>query len=84
MTAGTSPLPGKITMNGNGTISVAAYTPAGTYNYPYTICLVARPAYRDAAVATITVAAPVIDAVNDNHGSINGMTGGTTPTFINE
>ncbi|MEN9447208.1 MAG: hypothetical protein RJA25_498, partial [Bacteroidota bacterium] len=82
LTAGTSPLPGKITMNGNGTINVAAGTPAGTYNYPYTICLVARPAYCDAAVATITVAAPVIDAVNDNYGSINGMTGGTTPSVL--
>ncbi|HNM20725.1 MAG TPA: hypothetical protein PKL59_22620, partial [Nitrospira sp.] len=58
LTAGTSPLPGKITMNGNGTINVAAGTPAGTYLYPYTICENINPTNCDAAIAYITVLSP--------------------------
>ncbi|GAB1396770.1 hypothetical protein MASR1M65_15470 [Saprospiraceae bacterium] len=83
LTAGTSPLPGKITMNGNGTITVAVGTPAGTYLYPYTICLVARPTYCDNAVVTITVVAAQIDAVDDSYGPYNGANGGTTASVLN-
>jgi len=61
LTPGTAPTPaaGSITMNGDGTISVAAGTTAGTYNYPYTICTnpATTPATCDSATATLVVAA---------------------------
>jgi hypothetical protein len=38
LTPGTSPLPGQILMNPDGTITVQPGTAPGTYSYPYTIC----------------------------------------------
>jgi uncharacterized repeat protein (TIGR01451 family) len=55
LTPGASPLTG-ITMNPDGTITVAAGTPAGTYSYPYTICERTDPGNCASAVATIIVA----------------------------
>src|SRR5690606_10989273 len=73
-----------LTMNNNGTISVAPETPAGTYTYTYRICEVVNPANCDEATATIVVSAASIDARNDNFLStpINGMVGGQTPTSV--
>ncbi|WP_164122210.1 gliding motility-associated C-terminal domain-containing protein [Sphingobacterium sp. xlx-130] len=81
LTPGTSPLPGKLTMNPNGTITVSAGTPAGTYQYPYTICSVLNPTDCDQAIATVIVTAAPIDAVDDNysHTPVNGKVGTTTP-----
>lgn len=59
LTPGTAPTPatGSITMNPDGTISVAAGTTEGTYTYPYTICTdpATTPATCDNATATITI-----------------------------
>ncbi|MFV5690383.1 HYR domain-containing protein, partial [Flavobacterium sp. ZT3R25] len=50
--------------------------PAGTYSLVYKICEILNPTNCDQATVTITVTAPIIDAV-DNTASINGYTGGT-------
>gem|GEM_PF-2882531 len=77
LTPGTRPHPG-ISMDGNGIISVAPNTPAGEYEYPYTICEILNPTNCDHAVATIRVVAPTIVANDDNLGAVNGLMGGTT------
>ena len=47
-----------LTMNPDGTITIAPGTPVGIYTYPYTICEKLNPSNCDAAVATITVTHP--------------------------
>ena len=83
LTPGTAPSPaaGSITMNADGTITIAAGTTAGVYPYPYTICEVLNPANCDDAVATITVDPAPILAVDDA-APVSGLTGGTTPTVF--
>jgi uncharacterized repeat protein (TIGR01451 family) len=65
-----------ITLSGTNVL-VAAGTPAGPYTLTYQICEVAHPTNCDQAVVSVTVTAPVIDAVNDTAAPINGYTGGT-------
>ena len=72
---------GPITMNPNGTITVAPNTPVGTYPITYTICEVVNPSNCDSVTVTVTVTAPIIDAVVDTTTPINGYTGGTTTTL---
>ncbi len=74
LTPGTSPNPG-LTMNPDGTITVAPGTPAGTYTYPYQICEVLNPANCDSANATVVVGAAPIVANDDTYSGINGATG---------
>ena len=81
LTPGASPSP-KITMNPDGTITVAAGTPAGTYSYPYTICENLNPLNCSTATVTIVIEAAPIVATNDNPASINGASGGSTPTVL--
>ncbi|WP_370455695.1 hypothetical protein, partial [Flavobacterium sp. LC2016-23] len=71
-----------LTINTNGTVTVAANTPAGSYNLEYTICEINNPGNCDTATSTVVVTAPSIDAVADNLGSINGNTGGTTTVSL--
>ena len=72
---------GPLTMNPDGTITVAANTPAGTYPITYTICEVTNPTNCDTVTSSVTVTAPIIDAVVDTTAPINGTTGGTTPAL---
>ncbi|MEO8365772.1 MAG: OmpA family protein, partial [Pseudoxanthomonas sp.] len=81
LTPGTSPNPG-LSMNPDGTITIAPGTPAGTYQYPYTICEVLNPSNCDTAIATVIVGAAVIDAVDDTFPSVNGENGGTTASVL--
>ncbi|MBA5791904.1 hypothetical protein H3159_03820, partial [Flavobacterium sp. xlx-221] len=81
LTPGTSSNPG-LTMNPDGTITVAPQTPAGTYTYTYTICEKLNPNNCDTATATVVVTAAKIDAVDDNYGPINGYVGGNTPSVL--
>ena len=81
LTPGASSNPG-LTMNPDGTITVAPQTPAGTYTYEYTICEVLNPTNCDTAVATVVVEAAEIVANNDSFGPINGYNGGTTPSVL--
>ncbi|KAF1712607.1 hypothetical protein CSC70_03640 [Pseudoxanthomonas kalamensis DSM 18571] len=79
LTPGTAPTPanGSITMNADGTITVAPGTTAGAYTYDYTICEVLNPTNCDSATATVTVDAAAIDAANDALGPVNGSDGGS-------
>jgi gliding motility-associated-like protein len=74
------PLAAGLTLNADGTITVAPGTAAGTYPVTYTICQVANPTVCDTAVTTIVVA--TIDAVNDTPTPINGTPGGNTPSVL--
>ncbi len=73
---------GPLTMNPDGTITVSPNTPVGTYPITYTICEVTNPTNCDSVTVTVTVTAPIIDAVVETTAPINGHTGGTTPTLI--
>ncbi len=81
---GTAPTPaaGSITMNSDGTITVAAGTTAGTYSYPYEICEQLNPANCDTATATVVVGAAVIDALDDAPDTVSATLGGTTPSVL--
>jgi uncharacterized repeat protein (TIGR01451 family) len=83
LTPGASPNPG-LTMNANGTITVAPGTPAGTYTYPYTICEVANPTNCATTNATVTVNPSDLVANPDDYSStpINGAGGGSTPSVL--
>ncbi|WP_144062722.1 DUF7507 domain-containing protein [Sphingobacterium paucimobilis] len=56
-----------IGMNTDGTITVAAGTTAGTYTYTYEICELLNPTNCTTGMATIVLAAPGIQANNDNY-----------------
>ncbi|WP_192499802.1 gliding motility-associated C-terminal domain-containing protein, partial [Flavobacterium sp. PL002] len=73
---------GPLTVNIDGTVTVAPNTPAGDYTVQYTICEVLNPANCDTATVTVTVEKSPIDAVDDIAGPINGNTGGTTPSVL--
>ena len=79
---GASPNPG-LSMNPDGTITIAPGTAAGTYSYPYTICEALNPANCDTATATVVVdAAPIVAVDDTNPTAINGNTGGVAITSI--
>ena len=85
LTPGTAPTPsaGSITMNADGTITVASGTTPGTYSYSYTICTfpATTPATCDTATATVTVAS--IHAQNDTFAvSPDVATGATTASVV--
>ena len=60
LTPGTAPTPasGAITMNPDGTVTVAPGTTAGSYPYSCTICEVLNPANCDTATLTVVVTGP--------------------------
>ncbi|WP_207784951.1 gliding motility-associated C-terminal domain-containing protein [Flavobacterium sp. HTF] len=74
-------VPTGLTLNANGTVSVAANTPAGNYNVEYTICEITNPGNCDTVTSIVTVGAATIDAVTETTTSINGNTGGTTASL---
>jgi hypothetical protein len=78
LTPGISPNPGLV-MNPDGTITVAANTPPGTYSYPYTICSKVDPTVCSTAIATVTTPSKV-DAADNDFGTVTG--GGTTPSVL--
>ncbi|MEN8789714.1 MAG: hypothetical protein ABF295_09385, partial [Flavobacteriaceae bacterium] len=79
----TSTPTGGITINPDGTITVAPGTPDGEVIIEYTICEVADPENCDTASTTIQVGPPAsgIDAVDDDFSQvfIDGETGGILP-----
>ncbi|MFZ3565288.1 hypothetical protein, partial [Tenacibaculum finnmarkense] len=84
LTAGTAPTPiaGSITMNADGSITIAPGTTAGTYDYEYTICENLNPANCKTVISTVEVVAAPIEAVKDEFTSINGKDGATTTSVL--
>jgi len=80
LTPGTAPVPpaGSLTMNPDGTITIAPNTEAGTYTYPYTICEALNPTNCDTAVATVTVSAQPALAIDKTAGTPSGNRAGDT------
>ena len=77
------PLASGLTLNADGTITVAPGTAPGTYPVTYTICQVANATVCDTATTSVIVT--TIDAVNDALTTVNGTTGATVPTvFAND
>ena len=74
-----------VTINPDGTLTVPAGTPAGTFNVVYQICEVLNPTNCATATATIVVEGPVIDAQDDDFTSTPIPTsGGNTPTVFGD
>ncbi|WP_369752660.1 hypothetical protein AB3G34_12920 [Flavobacterium sp. WC2409] len=66
-----------LSVNTDGSVSVAAGTPAGEYTIQYTICEKLNPSNCDTATVTVTVGKAIIDAIDDVvAGPINGKDGG--------
>ncbi|MCG8776423.1 hypothetical protein G1K67_13055, partial [Tenacibaculum finnmarkense] len=84
LTAGTAPTPtsGSITMNADGSITIAPGTTAGTYDYEYTICENLNPANCKTVTSKVVVEAAPIEAVADTFTSINGKDGATTTSVL--
>ncbi|WP_152909156.1 Ig-like domain-containing protein [Chryseobacterium sp. Hurlbut01] len=82
--AGTS-VPAGLTLNADGTITVAAGTPAGTYNVEYKICDKSTPAVPqcDTATAAVTVSKAVIVA-NDDSYTVTASGGTTASVLVND
>ncbi|MBF4466463.1 Ig-like domain-containing protein, partial [Flavobacterium sp. LC2016-12] len=72
---------GFIKLNSDGTIVLKANAPAGTYNLTYQVCELNTTNCATATV-TISVIAPVIDAVKETTAPINGTIGGTTTSLV--
>ena len=66
---------GPLTVNADGTVTVAPGTPAGPYTVSYTVCEVLNPANCDTADVIITVNAGNIAADADAVSGVNGLTG---------
>ncbi|MFL0134760.1 hypothetical protein V2733_14575, partial [Tenacibaculum maritimum] len=75
-------VPAGLTLNGDGTVTIDANTPSGSYAVVYDICENgATPVNCDRATAIIVVVPPVIEAVVDTVAGIDGLAGGTTPAL---
>ncbi|MFV5700231.1 MBG domain-containing protein, partial [Flavobacterium sp. ZT3R17] len=70
-----------ITLSGTNVI-IAAGTPAGSYSLVYRICEILNPTNCDNATVTVTVTAPVIDAINDAGTTVYGSTNETAFTNV--
>ncbi|WP_149205528.1 HYR domain-containing protein [Flavobacterium johnsoniae] len=81
LTPGTDPK-GFLTIDANGNAVLGANAPAGNYELTYEICELFNPSNCSTNKVEVTVTAPVIDAVTENLGSVNGSTGGTTTVSV--
>ncbi len=78
----TTTSPQGITVDADGNVRVPAGTPAGEYTVVYQICEKANPTNCDTAEVKVKVAAPAIDAVNDDMGTVPGGVATTTTTTV--
>ncbi|KOP35667.1 hypothetical protein AKO67_24150, partial [Flavobacterium sp. VMW] len=69
---------GYLVLNPDGSLTLGANAPAGTYQLTYTICEKLNPSNCSSNTVSVTVGVPVIDAVTETTTSVNGNTGGTT------
>ena len=70
---------GPITVNADGSVTVAAGTPAADYPVTYELCEILNPTHCVTAVATVTVGTPALAATNDAGTLADGSAGGTVP-----
>jgi large repetitive protein len=66
----------------NGSVNIAAGTPAGSYMIIYQICEILNPTNCDAATVTIQIEPAIIDAVNDNFTAVCDLVACVTPTVF--
>ena len=71
-----------VTLNPDGTVTVAPSTPAGSYPIDYSICEVLNSSNCSVATVTITVGSATIVANDDSPAQINGISGGTSPDSV--
>ena len=72
-----------VKLNPDGTVTVDAGTPSGTYTLTYTLCDKAVPTVCDDAVILIRVEdATAIDADNDDFGTVTSAVTYTTPATV--
>lgn len=71
---GSPPIPGLV-MNPDGTVTMTAGTPPGTYRYPYTLCEVLNPANCDTADAVVVVSGEALLRVTKAAGVRDVQTG---------
>ena len=69
---------GYLSLNADGTVDVAAATPAGVYSLTYKICEKLNPTNCDNAVVSVSVDAVLITAVTDTPTVFSGTDGGTS------
>jgi uncharacterized repeat protein (TIGR01451 family)/fimbrial isopeptide formation D2 family protein len=65
-----------------GLITVAPGTPAGDYTVTYTICENLNPTNCSTTTETVTVVAPLIQAVAETFEPVNGFEGGVTTSVL--
>ncbi|MEA9412831.1 gliding motility-associated C-terminal domain-containing protein [Flavobacterium sp. PL02] len=77
-------VPTGLTLNGDGTITIAPNTPAGIYVVTYRICEKLNSSNCDTTTATVVVVTARIDAIVDDYSAtpINGKNGGTTTSVL--
>ncbi|MBF4494831.1 hypothetical protein IR010_20000, partial [Flavobacterium sp. MR2016-29] len=66
-------VPSGLTLNADGTVTVAPSTPAGNYDLEYSICEINNPANCDTAISKIVVTTGVLQANIDIIGSVVGI-----------
>ncbi|MES2573885.1 MAG: gliding motility-associated C-terminal domain-containing protein, partial [Bacteroidota bacterium] len=81
VTLTTLPIGGGILMNFDGTITVPANTPSGTYPVTYTICTVAKPGICDTVTTTLVVN-PSVEALDDTTTTAPSGVVTTVPTVF--
>ncbi|MBD9478964.1 Ig-like domain-containing protein [Pseudoxanthomonas sp. PXM02] len=70
---------GPLTIGADGSVHVAAGTPAGTYTASYQICQTASPSVCNGASVSVTVTVnAALNAVDDAFGPVDGTTGSTS------
>ncbi len=65
-----------------GEISIPPGTPAGEYHIEYRICEMLYPDNCDDATVTVTVTAPLIEAIDDASDPFSADGGGSTPSVL--
>ncbi|MDW8852386.1 gliding motility-associated C-terminal domain-containing protein, partial [Flavobacterium sp. MMLR14_040] len=74
---------GMLTLNPDGTVTLEANAPSGTYEIVYQICEKLNPANCSSASVKVTVTTPIINAVEETTTTVvNGVVGGTTESLV--
>ncbi|WP_374172416.1 choice-of-anchor L domain-containing protein [Flavobacterium tructae] len=74
-------VPAGLTLNADGTVTVAPNTAAGNYTVEYKICEITNPSNCSTVSSTVVVSAAAIVALTETTASINGNTGGNSTSL---